>query len=287
MKNIASQILDLHVHLFPERMFLKIWAYFEKRGWRVHRQQVEQIAQTLKAHGVSHAVGLSYPHKTGVARGLNEFMEEVGKQYPQFFPFASVHPDDKDFRDYVDHALASPTLYGFKFQPLVQQFDINDPRLDYLYERCQHSQFPIVSHIGTGPMENPYVGPKHHAKLMARFPELRICVPHMGIPEFDDFLTMLDDFPNMFLDTTMVNVPTYLFENAFTGNRETLLRHADRICFGSDWPNVPYPYQDALDSIVRFGFAPKDVPKVFWQNGLGFLNLKLRPCPPISPEPAD
>jgi len=167
------QIIDLHVHLFPERMFEAVWQQFTSRGWGFHREYVPQIKQTLRAHGVTHAVGLSYPHKSGVAKPLNGFMETLGASESMFLPFASVYPDDPDFREIVDHALDSPHLHGFKFQPLVQRFDINHVRLDYLYEKCLERDFPITMHIGSGPVANEFVGIDHFRKLMRRFERLR------------------------------------------------------------------------------------------------------------------
>lgn len=269
-------IIDLHVHLFPERMFEAVWRYFETLDtlWDVHHEHPDRIAKTLAAHGVTRAVGLSYPHKIGVAESLNLFMESIGRSHPIFLPFASVHPDDHNFRQYADYALDSPYLFGFKFQPLVQKFDLNDPRLDYFYEQCLERDTPITMHIGTAPTTNEFLGVRHFRKLMRRFPDLRVCVPHMGGFEYDDFLVMLEDHPKMFFDTTMINTSTHVFDTAFKGDRERLMRHADRVCFGSDWPMVPYAYQVALDSLERFGFLPDALRKVTRDNALRFLNLK-------------
>lgn len=269
---ILGGIVDLHTHVFPRRMFEAVWEYFETRDWPVHREYVEDMAATLTAHGVTRAVGLSYPHKPGVARSLNRFMMEVGERVPLFRPFASVHPEDDDLRETIDEALASPHIHGFKFQPLVQRFDVNDPRLDALYEPCRERRIPITMHIGSGPVANEFVGVPHFTKLMRRFPDLRICVPHMGAPEFADFLALLDDCPNMFLDTTMVNTRTTLFENTWRGDGERLARNADRVCFGSDWPNVPYSYQEAIDSVRRYPFAEEHLPLVYRENALRFLD---------------
>ncbi len=271
----TEAIIDVHVHIFPERMFKAIWKYFENRDWVVHHENIEEMQKTLSAHGVSHAAALSYPHKLGVAESLNAFMESVGRTNTMFLPFASVYPDDEDFRQYVDRALDSPNLHGFKFQPLVQKFDVNRPDLDYLYEQCVERDVPIVMHIGSGPYANEYVGLPHFRKLMKRFEELRICVPHMGVPEYDDFLLMLDDYPNMFLDTTMINTPTDVFDTSYTGDPELLMRHPDRICFGSDWPNVPYSYHDAIHSLDRFGLSPSVLRNVMYENPVRFLKLKF------------
>jgi predicted TIM-barrel fold metal-dependent hydrolase len=273
MDPAGGEIIDLHVHLFPERMFVAVWEYFESRGWGVHREQVEQIARTLRSHGLRLAVGLSYPHKPGVAGPLNRFMEEVGRADTLFWPFASVHPDDDDFEAVVEHALASEHLHGFKFQPLVQRFDVNHPRLDHLYRACLERDLPITMHIGSGPVANEFVGPAHLTRLLGRFPDLRICVPHMGAPEFDAFLALLDDHPNLFLDTTMIQTRCDLFDTRFRGDPDRLARHAERICFGSDWPNVPYPYAEALASVERFGFSSEMLPGVLATNARRFLRL--------------
>lgn len=269
---VSNGIIDLHLHLFPRRMFEAVWEYFETRDWPVNREHVEDIERTLRAHGVSAAVGLSYPHKPGVARSLNRFMMDVGERFPVFRPFASVHVDDDDLRETIDEALASPFIFGFKFQPLVQCFDVNDARLEYLYERCRERRFPITMHIGSGPTANAFVGPAHFVRLMRRFPDLRICVPHMGAPECDTFLAMLDDYPEMYLDMTMINTNTTLFENTWRGDAERLARHAHRVCFGSDWPNVPYAYREAIDSVARFPIPPEKIAAVFRDNALRFLD---------------
>ncbi len=267
-------IIDVHVHIFPERMFAAVWDYFEQRGWQVHREPVEIVARTLRAHGVERAVSLSYPHKAGVAGPLNRFMESVGQKDDLFLPFASVHPDDEDFEAIVDHAMDSAHIHGFKFQPLVQRFDVNHPRLDYLYQRCIDGEVPVTMHIGSAPTANEFLGPDHFRRLVARFNDLRVCVAHMGAPEYDDFLELLDDHPNMFLDTTMINTRTDLFDTCFHGDLERLARHSDRICFGSDWPNVPYPYMEAIDSVPRFHLPRGSLQAIYSDNARRFLKLQ-------------
>ena len=273
MKDKQPPRVDLHAHVFPERMFRAVWQYFEQLGWGVHRQQAARVAQTLADHGVERAVALSYPHRAGVAGPLNAFMADLGQQFEVFLPFASVHVDDEDLRECVDATLASPDLHGFKFQPLVQQFDINHPRLDYLYEACLEADFPLLMHVGTAPVANPFVGHEHFARLMRRFEGLRVCVAHMGAFEFDAFARMLEHHPRMYLDSTMINTRTDLFDTTWRGDAELLRRNSHRVCFGSDWPNVPYDYAEALASLDRFPFAPGSEAGVQGGNALRFLKL--------------
>jgi uncharacterized protein len=263
--------VDLHVHLFPPGMFEAVWRFFEGHGWQVHHEHVADVDRTLAAHGIEHAVALSYPHQHGVAGDLNRFGEEVAVAFPRFWPFASVHVEDADLRSQVDGAIRSPRLHGFKFQPLVQAFDVNDPRLDYLYAACVEASFPLILHLGTAPYANAFVGLPHLDRLMERFPTLRVCVAHMGAFEVDGFLARLDRYPNLHLDTTMINVTTDLFDTTWRGDPARLERHAHRICFGSDWPNVPYPYQEALDSLPRFPLPAEALPGLRGANALRFL----------------
>jgi len=254
-------------------MFEAVWRFFEDQGWSVHRQHVAEMAATLAAHGVDRAVALSYPHRPGVARSLNHFGMDLAVEHPIFLPFGSVHVDDADLRAVADEVIASPHLYGFKFQPLVQAFEVNDPRLDYVYQACLEASFPLLMHVGTAPYGTEHVGLVHFDRLMERYPALRICVAHMGAFETEGFLHRLDRYPDMVLDTTMINVETDLFDTRWSGDAARLQRHADRVCFGSDWPNVPYPYQLALDSIPRFPLPESAWPGLYEDNARRFLRL--------------
>ena len=271
---MPGELIDLHVHVFPPRMFEAVWQYFETRGWSVHHEHAADIARTLTAHGVSRAVTLHYPHKPGVAGDLNRFAEDVAQVHPIFLPFAAVHVEDADLRAEVDRVIASPHLHGFKFQPLVQAFDVNDPRLDYLWGACCEAGFPVLAHLGTAPMSCPWVGVAHLDRLLHRFPTLRLCVAHLGAFESDAFLARMDRFPDLFLDTAMIAVRTDLFDTTFRGDADALARHADRIAFGSDWPDVPYPYQEALDSLARLPLPPSSLADLRSGSARRFLRLE-------------
>jgi predicted TIM-barrel fold metal-dependent hydrolase len=74
----------------------------------------------------------------------------------------------------------------------------------------------------------------------------------MGMPEYSDFLDLAARYPDVLLDTTMVF--TDFSDAAAPFPSEELPRLADfgdRILFGSDFPNIPYPYVHALDALAR------------------------------------
>ena len=74
-------IVDVHVHFLPENVLRKVWAYFdgavEHYGmtWPVHYRlpEPERVA-TLRALGVTTFAPLVYPHRSGMARWLTEWV---------------------------------------------------------------------------------------------------------------------------------------------------------------------------------------------------------------------
>ena len=263
----------MHTHAFPKGWFEAVWSYFETRGWAVHRQYVGDIQKTLTSHGIDKAVALSYPHAKGVVQKLNHFMIQLVKDHPFFIGFGSVHIDEDDFDSIMDEVFQN--LSGFKFQPLVQCFDINHSKLDPLYDRCVAHDFPILIHAGTAPTANDYVGFKHFQTLMKNYPDLRVCVAHLGAFECEKFLHLCKDHPNMYLDTAMIQVKCELLDTFYHGDEDLLKSCADRICYGSDWPNVPYDYQECLASIERFPFSQKERQAMRGVNGARFLKLSI------------
>src|SRR5688572_23705688 len=68
-------VVDAHVHVFPERLFEALWAWFERYGWPVrYKLRAEQVIEFQLSRGVAHVVLLHYAHKAGMARALNAFV---------------------------------------------------------------------------------------------------------------------------------------------------------------------------------------------------------------------
>ena len=81
----------------------------------------------------------------------------------------------------------------------------------------------------------------------ARFPRLTVIVAHMGAFESEAFLALLDAHPNLYVDTTMALAPAagrYVGADPDAIADAALVRYQDRILFGSDFPLVPYDYDE-------------------------------------------
>jgi predicted TIM-barrel fold metal-dependent hydrolase len=88
---------------------------------------------------------------------------------------------------------------------------------------------------------------------------LRLVVAHLGMPEYSEFLDLAERHPRLLLDTTMAFTPFIedaggAFPRAELGRLGDL---GDRVLLGTDFPNIPYPYVDALEALERTGLGPE------------------------------
>jgi len=74
------------------------------------------------------------------------------------------------------------------------------------------------------------------------FPKLRICVPHLGFDELSAYKKLIEKYDNLWLDTTMMLSGYFFSENTI----ELESYRADRIMYGSDFPNIPYSWDREL-----------------------------------------
>ena len=266
MAKLPETIIDFHVHLFPDRLFESIWKYFtHDYGWDViHHLYYRECLSYLKERSVGTIIYSNYAHRSGVAAGLNAWNLEVLHEFPDLYCFAAYHPGDADALATAGKLLDHPRILGFKLQLLVQRFHPHDERLMPLYEMVQARGKRMLMHVGTGPVGNEFVGLAHFKKLLRRFPELPVNVAHMGALEYRGFMELLDDHPNLYLDTAFTFYPG--MPGSFDLGPEMLERYQDRIVYGSDFPNLILPREMELDCLLSFGLPQAFYDKVFSAN---------------------
>lgn len=200
-------------------------------------------------HGIDRVVGLCYSHVPEMARDLNRFMAELARVHGDLLiPLGTVLPGEPDEHVIVDDAL-SLGLRGFKIHCHVQRLGPDDPRLDMIYARAAAAGVPVVIHAGREPCFAAYNINIHAIcsatatrRVLERHPHLIMIVPHLGMDEEEDYFALLTEFPNLYLDTTMV-VGGYFDRRV---DPELLERHSDRILYGTDFPNIPYEWDREL-----------------------------------------
>jgi len=211
-----------------------------------------------------------------MARELNRWLATEGKRFPQAIPLGTFHPDDPDYLDVVDEALDRYNFLGLKAHINVQRFYPDDPRALRVWERLAARDRVLLIHVSRLPRPNQYVGLPRFARVMEEFPDLRVCVAHMGGDESGTCFKLMERCPNLYLDTTMAMTPLatpYVEIDPTQVSNELLLRWQDRICFGSDFPIIPYDYEAEMKGILDRGLPSEVERKIFFTNAVRFLGL--------------
>lgn len=274
-------VVDAHVHVFPEPLFEAVWAWFARHGWPIrYRLHAPQLVEFLQARGVDRLVALHYAHKPGVARELNRFVAQLVRRYPQVTGMATVFPgedgDETILREAFDLGLA-----GVKLHSHVQCFDMQSPGMHRIYALCARLGKPLIMHVGREPKSpayacDPYAlcDSRRLEAVLRGYPELRICVPHLGADEYAEYQRLIEDHENLWLDTTMA-LARYL-PLPDPPALEDL--RADRIMFGSDLPNIPYAWDRELRHLAAMGLAQDRLTRLLSTNAGEFYGIDLPPA---------
>lgn len=272
-------LVDVHTHFMPKRVLDKVWAYFDTvaqwagREWPItYREDEQQRLARLRAFGVRAFPSLVYPHKPQMAAWLNEWAADFADRTPQCVRTATFYPEP-EAANYLPEALAAGTAL-VKAHVQVGAYDPRDRLLDPVWGALVDSAVPVVLHCGSGPEPGPYTGPGPIRDVLARFPQLRLIVAHMGLPEYREFLDLAEAYPHVYLDTTMAF--TSFTERDAPFPRDELPRLqalGDRVLFGSDFPNIPYPYIHALDALAQLDLGANWLRAVCHDNATRLLRL--------------
>ena len=97
-------------------------------------------------------------------------------------------------------------------------------------------------------------------------------VAHLGIPDTVRYLELMNEFPNLYIDTTMALAASSPLRKEF--DIQLLIPHSDRVLFGSDFPNLPYDYAEEYESLSGLPAAVRDA--ILFENGRRLLAPHLK-----------
>lgn len=272
-------LADIHVHFLPEGMLAKVWAFFDAArsaygvDWPIHyRTSESERLATIRRLGVRAIPALTYPHKPGMARWLNDWNAEFARRVPDAVHCATFYPEP-DAGEYVGQALASGARL-FKMHVQVGEFAPDDPLLAPAWAALEEARVPVVLHAGSAPRPGTFTGSRPVRNVLTRNPALVLVVAHLGMSEYHEFADLAEEYDGVHLDTTMAATD---FSEQFAPlppdyvPRLGALR--DRVVLGSDFPNIPYPYAEQLSALARLGLGDDWMRAVLWHNGARLLGL--------------
>lgn len=272
-------LVDVHVHFMPKPVMDAVWRFFDDAerhygtAWPVHYRtpDAERLA-TLRRLGVRAFPALLYPHKPDMAESLNEWARGFAAAHPDCVPTGTFYPEPSAPR-YVRAALDAGTR-TFKVHVQVGDFDPREDVLDPVWGMLAEAGAPVVVHCGSGPVPGRNTGPGPFGEVLAAHPALTAVIAHCGAPEYREHVEFARRYPNVYLDTTMVGTR---FMDALAPVPPDVVAQlgdlGDRVVLGSDFPNIPYPYAEQLDALVRLGLGDDWLRAVCWTNGARLLGV--------------
>jgi uncharacterized protein len=267
-------LADVHTHFLPPRMMRRVWEYFDRAGplvgtsWPIRYKwsDAERVAH-LRGMGVRMFSALAYAHRPGMAEELNAWTMAFARATPGCLPSATFYPEPA-VAGYVRDALDAGARV-FKIHLQVGGFSPGDPRLDGVWGTLAEARVPVVVHAGHAPVGTEHTGPGPFGSVLARHQGLTAIVAHMGAPDYEAFLGLAARYERVFLDTTMVFTDFFDSKAPFPAAALPLARElglAGKVCLGSDFPNIPYPYARQLAGLARLGLGERWLRAVCWDN---------------------
>lgn len=271
-------VIDAHVHVFPQGVFSALWKWFDTHAWPIrYRMSARELLEFLLGRGVARVVALQYAHKPGIADGLNRFMADLCRGFPgRVTGLAAVFPGETDAAGVLDRAFEAG-LAGVKLHAHVQCFDINSTCMDEIYQACSRAKKPLVIHAGREPKSPAYACDTHEIcgvdkirRVIDSYPELSLCVPHLGADEFEEYAALVEACDNLWLDTAMAVTDYLPMSNPVPLSR----MRADRVMYGSDFPNIPYAWDRELKELSSSGFSGDRLEKFLYKNACEFFGIR-------------
>jgi uncharacterized protein len=266
-------LFDVHTHFLPPRVTAKVRAQFDSAGpligrpWPLaYRGDDDHLVATLRGLGVRRFPALAYAHRPGMAEFLNDWSAGFTARVPECLQSATFYPEP-GAASYVAARLSEGADI-FKVHVQVGAFDVRDPLLAEAWGVLEDAGTPVVLHAGSGPVATSYTGPGPVADLLRSYPRLALVIAHLGAPEYVEFMALAESYERVRLDTTMVF--TDFFDDLGARFPDPLVpRLRDlqpKVLLGSDFPNIPYPYDTQLEGLGRLDLGDEWLRAVCWGN---------------------
>ena len=206
-----------------------------------------------------------------MGRWLTEWVTEFAARTPDAVPTATLFPEP-DVAEYLGSAVAAGAR-AVKVHVQVGGFDPRDPLLRPAWGLLADAGVPAIIHCGNGPIPGAHTGLDVFGEVLAEHPRLPVVLAHAGMPDFTGVLDLVRRYEGVRIDTTMVGTPYSERMAPLPADwAARLVDVADRVVFGSDFPNIPYAYAEQVGAVA--GWAAADD-----RLGAAFLRSVLHDAP--------
>ena len=255
------RIIDVHTHIFPEKIAAKAVASIGEfyNLPMTGTALASDLDREERAHGVERNLIFSTATTPHQAASINSFIHEQCVQYPAFIGFGTLHPEMEGPFAEIERICALG-LRGVKFHPDFQNFNIDDERMIPVYRRIAEYHLPVLFHMGD--LRYDHSHPERLARVLDKIPELRVIAAHFGGYSVWDEAVRLLAGSQAYYDTSS---SLMFLEPAHVRDLIDALG-TDRMLFGTDFPM--WKIGEELDRFFALGLSEEDNRKILAGNFL-------------------
>lgn len=253
-------IIDVHTHIWPEKIVEKAKAHLEKtfRTGLVTLPTPSNLLKFMDKNNIDISVVNSVASRPDQVVSINNWL--FGLKEKRFRIFAAFHPGHAGWKEELKRIRDNAS--GIKLQPEFQEFYVDDEKLFPQYEAIASAGLPVLFHCGyelSGTMLLRS-SPDRLIKVHEKFPSLKIIGAHWGgfrlWDEVEKYLIGRD----IWLDTSFTF--GHLEDEKFLA---MLAKHNnDKVLFGTDFPLIDQ--KKDIDYLNTLPLAPELKEKIFYKN---------------------
>lgn len=265
----ADRLIDIHTHVFPDAIAERAVAQLTGRSGETAFTDgtVSGLKRSMDAAGIQRSVIQPVSTKAKQVDNINRFSEAL-RDDPRIEPFGTLFPGGGGLRGEAKR-LRDAGVKGIKLHPDYQVFFVDEESAFPLYEAAVEAGLIVLFHagvdIGLGP---PYhCTPERLARVMDRFPGMRVVAAHFGgfrmWDQVEEFLVGRD----LCLDTSYTL--DYLPAERFV--RMARAHGIERVLFGTDSPWADQSHE--VEQIRHSGLSAAELQAVCHDNAARLLEL--------------
>ncbi len=260
------KIIDFHAHIYPEKIAQK--AVASVGDFYNIEMHGDGTAAALLAQGKAFSVAGYVVHSVAVdgahVETVNSYISSECEAHPEFYGFGTMHAEYPDKIQELER-VRSLGLRGIKIHPDTQYYNLDDPRMDEVYDYLSAYELPLLIHCGD--YRYDYSHPRRLVALLDKFPKLTVIGAHFGGWSLWDLaLEYLKD-KHCYLDSSSS------IAMLGTVRAKELIRiyGAERILFGTDFPM--WGLADELAFYDKMQLTEREQELIFHQNAEAVLKL--------------
>lgn len=276
-------MIDVHVHLFPDDIVWRFYAWIEKK----HKLKVvmpiewRKAFEKLKNMGVKQVFNLTHAIKPEYSEKLNRWQGELKKKYG-FITFGAFHPENDE--EILIEAFENKWIDGLKLHPPVQKFRPDSKEALKIYDLLEELKRPLYIHTGWFPDNGyQYSDPKMYEPLIYNY-NIPVILAHMMLGKTNEVRKFLDarknvytETSNNFINLTVVDPTTGEKVNWMSEEAVKLVEdYPDRIFYGSEIPLIWWKPERTLENILKLDIDEKIKEKILWRNAAKFIEKYVK-----------